>query len=168
MVFDLPMDIHRETRYAADPETVFAMLTDEAFLRRRAERSHALDWDASVKADGNMLTSVLRQSLPASFLPEVARKLTGETVELTEGITWSPPNPDRSRDGTISLDVTQAPVTLRGTIILSLSGAQTAQVVRAELKASIPLIGKKVEEAAAPAVILAVDTMQEISEDWLR
>lgn len=160
------MNVHRETTYAADPEAVFAMLVDEAFLRRRAEASHALSHDVDVTHSASGTTSTVRQSLPAE-VPDFLRKFVGTTVELTETITWAPPSADRSRTGTLVVEVANAPVTLKGTITLSLGGGGTQQVVDAELKASVPLVGRKIEEAAQPAVIAGIDGMEELGHDWL-
>lgn len=160
------MDVHRETTYAADPEAVFAMLVDEEFLRRRAEASHALSHDISVTHNSDGTVSVVRQSLPAE-VPDFLRKFVGTTVDLTETITWDPPAADRSRTGALVVEVAKVPVTLKGTITLTLGGGGTTQVVDAELKASVPLIGRKIEEAAEPAVIAGIDGMEELGRDWL-
>jgi hypothetical protein len=160
------MDLHRETTYAADPEAVFAMLVDEDFLRRRAEASHALSYDVDVTYNAGAATSKVRQSLPAE-VPDFLRKLVGNTIELTETITWEQPEGDRSRAGRIEVAVANAPVSLKGTITLSLGSDGTRQVVDAELKASVPLIGRKIEEAAQPAVIAGIDGMQELGQQWL-
>lgn len=160
------MDIRRETTYAADPEPVFAMLVDENFLRRRAEASHALSYDVDVTYDAGRATSKVRQSLPAE-VPDFLRKLVGSTIELTETISWEPPAADRSRTGRIEVTVANAPVTLKGTITLALGGNGTQQIVDAELKASVPLLGRKIEEAAQPAVIAGIDGMRELGREWL-
>lgn len=166
VVLDLPMDLHRETRYAAAPEVVFAMLVDEAFLRRRAEASHALSHDIGVTHGDGTATSTVRQSLPAE-VPDIFRKLVGESVDLTEVIEWDPAAPDRTRSGELTVEVANVPVTLRGTIELVMDGAGTLQTVDAELKAAVPLIGRKIEEAALPAVIAGIDGMEQLGGEWL-
>lgn len=162
------MDIHRVTRYDADPEAVFAMLTSEEFLTRRTQAAHALA--AEVRVDttpAGGVRSEVRQTLPAE-VPDFVRKLTGPTVELVEQIVWDQPAADRSRSGTLTIDVEGAPVALNGTITLALTTGGTEQVVQAELKASVPMIGGRIERAAEPAVIAGIDALQELGRDWLR
>jgi len=159
------MDLHRETRYPFDPEAVFAMLTDEAFLSRRAERAHALSHEAEATRNGAGVRTRLRQSLPAQ-VPDFLRKFVGQSIVLVEVVEWEPPAADRSYRGTLNVEVSGAPVTLRGTIRLALADGGTLQTVEAKLKASVPMIGRKVEEAAAPAVIAGLDQMAEIGKTW--
>jgi hypothetical protein len=142
------------------------MLVDEAFLRRRAEASHALSHHIDVTHSGANATSEVRQSLPAD-VPDIFRKLVGDSVDLTEVIEWEPPAPDRSRTGRLAVDIAKVPVTLRGSIQLSMDGPGTLQVVDAELKAAVPLIGRKIEEAALPAVIAGIDGMEQLGAEWL-
>lgn len=161
------MDVHRVLRFRADPEAVFAMLTSEEFLRRRAQASHALSADVSVgTTPAGAVRSELRQTLPAE-VPDFVRKLTGPTIDLTEEIVWDDPAADRSRTGTITMQVQGAPVHLHGTVTLSLTSSGTEQVVRAELKAAVPMIGGKIERAAEPAVIAGIDVLEDLGRDWL-
>ncbi|REF37573.1 uncharacterized protein DUF2505 [Thermasporomyces composti] len=165
-MLDLPMDLHRETRYPADPTAVYAMLTDEDFLRRRAQAAHALRHDVKVEPTGGGHRTRLHQFLPAE-VPDFVRKLVGDEIELTEVIAWEAAEPDGSRRAEVRVDVASAPVTLRGTIRLVPDSAGTRQILDAELKASVPLIGKKIEEAAAPAVAAGLTGMEELGRQWL-
>ncbi|HEY6737909.1 MAG TPA: DUF2505 domain-containing protein [Actinopolymorphaceae bacterium] len=160
------MKIRQENRYAADPELVFAMLCDEAFLRRRAESASSFRHEVSATHSGQTARTNLMQVFPAE-VPDVVRKLVGESIELTETIEWEAPGPDRSRVGRISIAVAGAPVTLRGAITLSLSGTETLQVVEGELKAAIPLIGGRIEKEAAPAVTHELAKMERLGAEWL-
>jgi len=162
------MDLHRETRYAAKPADVFAMLTDETFIRRRAEASHALRSDVTVEPSGAGVRTTNHQTLPAD-VPDFVRRLVGQHIELDEVIAWGPAAADGSRSGDLRVDIANAPVTLRGTIQLvpDTGGVSTRQIVDAELKASVPLIGRKIEEAAAPAVLAGLDGMGDLGATWL-
>ena len=168
IVLDLPMDLHRETRYAAKPAHVFAMLTDESFIRRRAEASHAIRSDVTVEPVGSGVRTSTHQTLPAD-VPDFVRRLVGQHIELDEVITWGPAASDGSRSGELRVDVANAPVAMRGTIQLvpDAGGGATRQIVDAELKASVPLIGRKIEEAAAPAVLAGLDGMGDLGATWL-
>ena len=58
---------------------------------------------------------------------------------------------------------------MRGTIqlVAEADGSATRQIFDAELKASVPLIGRKIEEAAAPAVVAGIDGMEDLGQAWL-
>jgi hypothetical protein len=162
------MDLHRETKYAADASTVYTMLTSESFIQKRAQAAHAIRYDVTIESAGAGRRTRTHQTLPAE-VPDFVRKLIGQHIELDETITWGEASPDGSRSGALHVDVQGAPVALRGTIQLvpESGGAATRQVVDAELKASVPLIGRKIEEAAAPAVLAGLDGMEELGRSWL-
>jgi uncharacterized protein YndB with AHSA1/START domain len=168
IVLDLPMDLHRETTYAAKPAAVFAMLTDETFIRRRAAASHAVRSDVRVEPTSTGVRTTTHQTLPAD-VPDFVRRLVGQHIELDEVIAWGAAAPDGARSGELRVDVANAPVTMRGTIQLvpETGGGSTRQVVDAVLKASVPLIGRKIEEAAAPAVVAGLDGMGDLGAAWL-
>jgi hypothetical protein len=162
------MDLHRETKYAADAPTVYTMLTSESFIRKRAEAAHAVRYDVTVESAGPGRRTRTHQTLPAD-VPDFVRKLVGQHIELDGVITWGEAGPDGARSGRLVVDIDGAPVTLRGTIqiVPESGGAATRQVVDAELKASVPLVGRKIEEAAAPAVLAGLDGMEELGRAWL-
>jgi hypothetical protein len=167
IVLDLLMDLHRETRYAADPQTVFEMLTHKGFIQKRAEAAHAIRHEVTVERLGGGCRTRAQQTLPAE-VPDFVRRLVGQHIELDEVITWGEPASDGSRRGDLQVSVTNAPVSLKGTIqLVPSSDGTTRQIVDAELKASVPLIGRKIEEAAAPAVLAGLDGMEELGRTWL-
>jgi uncharacterized protein YndB with AHSA1/START domain len=161
------MDLHRETRYDAAPSAVYAMLTDEVFLTRWVSSGAALSYSVTVTPTpaGGAHTRT-QQSLPAR-VPDFMRKLVGESIDLDQTIDWGPQGADGSRVGQIAIDVAKAPVAMRGTMSLVPDGSGTQQVVDVQIKASVPLIGRKIEEAAAPAVTMALDSQERLGREWL-
>ncbi|HEY8458305.1 MAG TPA: DUF2505 domain-containing protein [Actinopolymorphaceae bacterium] len=164
------MDLHREIRYRADVPAVYQMLTDQDFVRRRVEASHALRHKVTIEPDGGGCRTRTHQVLPAE-VPDFVKKFVGDEIQLDEVVTWQAPDADGSRQGRLQVDVVGAPVTLRGTIRLvpdrDSGGTGTRQLIDAELKASVPLIGRKIEEAAAPAVLAGFDVMERVGNAWL-
>ncbi|MET9018912.1 DUF2505 domain-containing protein [Actinopolymorpha sp. NPDC004070] len=162
------MDLHRECSYAAPPDTVYAMLTNESFIRHRVEKAHALSYDIDVTDGSGGARTTTHQSLPAK-VPDFVRKFVGERIELDEVIDWGAPGPDGSRTGDLKVEIANAPVSMRGKIRLvpDAGGSATKQIVDADLKASVPIIGKKIEQAAAPAVMAGLDGMEDLGRDWL-
>lgn len=163
------MDVQRESTYPADAYATFGMLTDEAFLERRAVATQAIRHQVSVtNAPDGTVTARTHRTLPAAMIPDAMRKLVGDTVEVDEVIEWGPAEPDGTRTGELRLDVAKAPVRGRGTIRLDGQGdGTTRQTVTLDIKASVPMLGRKIEEAAAPAVLAALEVEEELGGRWL-
>ena len=154
------MDISSRAEFAADPTQVFSMLTDEAFLRQVCEASGSLESEVSASGD----TTTTSRTLPA---PDSAKKFTGATLTVIEKIVWGSAGADGARTGQVTLSVPGQPVTMNGEVRLSPGGAGSTLDLTGVLKVNIPLVGKKLEQSAAPAVLAGFGKQQEVGNSWL-
>jgi hypothetical protein len=154
------MDISSRLEFAAPPADVYAMMTDKAYLEEVCVASRSLSYEASV--DGNVTRT--SRGLPA---PESAARFTGPTLTVLDETTWGPGQPDGSRTGDVRISVQGQPVTMRATLRLTPGGSGSEITLSGELKVAIPLIGRKMEQAAAPAVLAGFRTQQQVGNDWL-
>ena len=154
------MDISSRLQFAAPPADVYAMMTDKAYLEEVCVASRSLSYEASV--DGNVTRT--SRGLPA---PESAARFTGPVLTVLDETTWGPDQPDGSRTGDVRISVQGQPVTMRATLRLTPGGSGSEITLSGELKVAIPLIGKKMEQAAAPAVLAGFRTQQQVGTDWL-
>ena len=65
------------------------------------------------------------------------------------------------------LTVERQPVSLRGTLHLAPGGRGTTVRLVGELKVNVPLLGRKLEQSAAPAVLAGFRTQQSAGDRWL-
>jgi hypothetical protein len=154
------MDISTRLDFAAAPDRVYAMMTDQAYLEEVCVASESISYDASVSG---MATHTSR-TLPA---PDSAARFTGSQLTVIEDVTWSGPSSDGSRTADIIMTALGQPVTLRGQLDMSSGGHGTIVALDGELKVAIPLLGKKLEESAAPAVLAGFQTQQRVGDQWL-
>ncbi|MET0695321.1 MAG: DUF2505 domain-containing protein [Propionibacteriaceae bacterium] len=154
------MDISSRLEFAAAPADVYAMMTDKAYLEEVCEASRSLSYDASV--DGNV-THTSRQ-LPA---PESAARFTGPTLTVKDDTTWGEAAADGSRTAAVALSVLGQPVNMKATMRLTPGGKGSVIELSGELKVAIPFIGKKMEQASAPAVLAGFRTQQQVGDRWL-
>ncbi|GAB3759547.1 DUF2505 domain-containing protein [Microlunatus parietis] len=154
------MEISARVEFTADPDRVFTMVTDQRYLERVCQASHAEEYSASV--DG--MTTNTSRTLPA---PEIAARFTGPTLTVKEQIEWGEAGPDGSRTAKVTLTVPGQPVEMNGRLALTAGGPGTVIELTGELKVSIPLLGRKLEQAAAPAVLAGFDVQQKVGTDWL-
>ena len=162
-----PMKISETVDYPATPEAVFAMLTDEQFQARKCLAAGALRHDTAIQPVGEGVRIVTKRDLPTADLPDFAKSLIGPKLAITETYDWGPAGADGSRFGELDVEVAGAPVSLSAKVALVPNGAGAQMRVDGNLKASIPLLGGKVEKSAAPAVIDGIHQEGRTGRAWL-
>ena len=154
------MDIATGLDFAATPEEVYAMMIDQAYLEQVCVASASISYDVSV--DG--ASSRTSRTLPA---PESAARFTGPQLTVVEEVQWAEAGGDGSRTGAITMTVSGQPVRLTGRLRIAPGGRGTTVGLDGELKVNIPLLGRKLEESSAPAVLAGFRTQQEVGDRWL-
>ncbi|MGH8823488.1 MAG: DUF2505 domain-containing protein [Jiangellaceae bacterium] len=160
------MDLRTELRFDTDPVTVFAMFTDQAYLARKAEATGAVRHEASVARAGDRVTVRLLRVMPPD-VPDLLRRFVGETIDLDQTDVWEPASADGSRTGSIHIDMGGAPVNLTGGMTLIGTAGGAAATVDAKVKASIPLVGGRIEKAVHDAVVHAARIEEQVGRAWL-
>lgn len=166
------MRIHDEIHYAASPSDVAAMLADPGFSEQVSTRMGASS--ARVDVDGQFqgaFTVTTVRTLPTDSFPDIARKFVGESVDVRQVDAWQAPNHDGARAGTITVEIVGAPLRLSGRMSLAAKaqgtgGISTVETIDGELKASVPLIGGKLEKAAEPAIRGAIRQQTKVGTAW--
>ncbi len=162
------MKIQEEIRYDAPPADVAAMLADPAFVEDKCRRTGAVEQTVEVDGDAvGAFTVTTVRTMPTDDFPDVAKKFVGETVVIKQVDSWHPAGADGSRTGDVRLKIAGAPVELNGTMTLHADGAGTRQELLGDLKASVPLLGGKLEKAAAPAIVMALRKEGEVGREYL-
>jgi hypothetical protein len=155
-------------RYRADPAAVFAMITDRRFQEHKCHSSGATRYQAEVTEDAPGGTRIVTtRQMPTTDLPDFVRSFAGAELTITETSHWGPVEPDGSRTGTVTVEITGVPVRLSGRTRLARDGQTTVQDVDGDLKASVPLLGGKIEKAAEPAIRSAIRLEERVGEEWL-
>ncbi len=154
------MDITTGLDFAAPPADVYAMMTDQAYLDEVCVASHSIRYETSVAGD----TTHASRTLPA---PDSAARFTGPELVIVEDIVWGAAAANGSRTGTMTMTVQGQPVTLKGRLTLAAGGRGTKVDLDGELKVAIPLLGRKLEQSSAPAVLAGFRTQQQVGDRWL-
>jgi hypothetical protein len=158
--------------FPANIDDVSAMLADESFVRWRAQRStgsvngHVEQVDVTgTAADG--FTVVVRRTLPSDIIPVQARPFVGAHLEIRQAEAWEPASEGR-RTGTVALEILGAPVRVTATAALvALPDGGTRLTYAGDVRATVPLFGAVIEEAAVSAVRTTLETEAEAGRDWL-
>jgi hypothetical protein len=164
------MEFVYEMTYDADPQTVWAMSVDEAFIAGRCVAVGAEDVEISVlhRDDGRVAVKV-RRRLPTS-LPSIASAIIGEHVTVQDTHTWRAPGESGNRSGTFHGHVVGAPVHMAGTLQLAADsdrGDHTTLTIRGDVGVHVPVIGGRIAPHVAALLRRNFDIEQEFAQRWL-
>jgi Protein of unknown function (DUF2505) len=160
------MKLSQRDEYDADPATVFAMFCDEKFLLGKYEALGYPQYEVlEVTASDSGARIKTRRHAPAN-VPGFAKRLFGETTEMVQTDEWGPESAG-VRDGTWKIDVPGKPMRAGGTIRLEPRGSGSLVSIDGELKASVPLIGGKLESWAGGEAKEALVKEYDFGTSWL-
>ncbi|GAA1435391.1 DUF2505 domain-containing protein [Microlunatus lacustris] len=154
------MDITTRLEFAATPPEVYAMLTDAQYLDEVCRATESSSYDVDVAGSTTQTT----RSFPA---PDAVARFVGGTLTVTEQTVWGEAAADGARTGNLEMTVKGQPVSMKGQLALAPVGAGTVVELTGDLKVAIPLLGKKLEQSSAPAVLAGFSKQQEVGSRWL-
>jgi hypothetical protein len=142
--------------FEADVETVYALMSDPEFCKRKYADAGATDIqiDSDQRDDGPKL--VCRRKLTVD-LPGFAKKVMQPTNTVVQTDQWSAADGGGTRSCRYTVEVQGVPSRIDGTVTLTPDGRGTRQDVQAEVKVSIPLLGGKLEKFAVDNGVKALD-----------
>jgi len=100
-------------------------------------------------------------------MPDIARKVVGATLTVTQVEQWDAPAADGSRTSNVKLTVGGAPLDVTAVQNLSADGGNTVVQLSGEVKSSIPFLGGKIASAAEPVVGRALNLQATLAQEWL-
>jgi hypothetical protein len=163
-----------EISYAADATAVFEMLTQVEFQERKCAATGALSHEVEVEEydDGSAVIRT-RRTMPTDQVPDFVRTFVGSALDVVQVDDWGPAGPDGARDGTAVVEIQGAPVRFAGSLTLrpagggGAGGAGTLETIDGDVKASVPLVGGRIEKALEPALRAAIKVEQREGTAWL-
>jgi hypothetical protein len=156
------MDLKTEYEFDADPDAVYAMLTDPEFVRRKSE--DAGHTEISVDIDGGRI--VCRRNV-AVDVPGALKKLLSPTNTVTQTDEWEAPV-DGVRHGTWKVEIKGVPISLSGAMELAAAdGGGSVETITGRIKASVPLLGGKLEKLGYSNFVEQTAQEQDFSNRWI-
>ena len=153
--------------YPASPARTAQMLADPAYQEERVGRAGLNDASVDVAQRGQGFVSTISGTIQPSQLPSVASRLVRSAVSFTVAESWGEPKDDGSRSGGYDVTIKNAPVKVSATSTMSPAGEATTVTVDVDLKVTVPLVGKTIEEKAMSMVGRVVEDEERRATAWL-
>lgn len=154
-----------EIHFAHAPDVVFAAQSDPHYVIWKHEHMAAFDVSAEASEDGEHVVISSTRKLPAE-IPSAARRFVGDSITVEEVHTWSYPETDGTRHGTVAASFGGAPMEVYGTIDLRPDGDGSVVKVVIHAKAHVPLVGGKLENVVGEQFMRALRKEGQIAPRW--
>lgn len=155
------MNLKRELHYPATVEEVRAMLLDPAFWDRVAEATGAISSSTTVARDENTTVVTTDEEQQVAGVPSFARKFVGESTRAIKSTSWHGDRAD------FAVDTPGKPTSMSGSASLAAAGDGTILAYDLQVKASVPLVGGKLEKLVCELTDAGFDTEQAVGAAWL-
>ncbi len=155
------MKLRHDLTYVASPEDVLAMLTDPAYWDKVAAATGALSSTATVTSDGGSTTVVVDQEQAVQGVPSFAKKFVGESTRAITTTAWD------GLSASYVVDAPGKPTSMTGTTSIAAAGTGSTLTYDLDVKASVPLIGGKLEKLVVELFTAGLEKEQAVGTAWL-
>lgn len=163
------MAMNSTSSISAPIQNVLDAFTSEDFVRTVSQRAGVQFQSMKVSGDtAGAFTVTTVRTVGADKVPEMAKKFVKSGVSLTQEDSYSAPQPDGSRTISSKIDVAGMPVSAEATQQLKAAGERTDLEIQGEVRASIPLVGKKLAGMAEPYMGRALALQATVAEEWIQ
>jgi len=152
--------------YDADCDRIFEMFRDETYIGEKLAGTGGFDPEISITEPGSEVKITAARSVPAE-VPGFVKKFTGDEIRIVEVQDWSPADDLGARTAKVTLEFSGTPSTVQGTLDLRPQGDGAEVLVDFDVKASVPLVGGKIERVIADQIERAIRQENKIGNDWL-
>jgi carbon monoxide dehydrogenase subunit G len=156
-----PMRFRHELAYDAPPADVIAMISDPLFWDRVGEANQALSCTTTVATEGGTTRVVIDQEQKVAGVPSFAKKFVGESTRAIITQVW------QGHEASYEIETPGKPTHVTGTVTVTENGSGSVLVYDLDVKASVPLIGGKLEKLVVDLTNEGFDTEQSVGAAWL-
>lgn len=157
-----PMRFRHELRYDAAADDVVTMLTDPAYWDAVAVATGAISSTARVEAQGEATKVVVDQQQEVVGVPSFAKKFVGDSTQAIKTQVW------RGHTASFDVETPGKPTRITGTATVAEQGSGSVLTYDLDVKASVPLVGGKLERLVAELTTQGFDKEQAAGAAWLR
>ena len=155
------MRLHHELAYDAPQADVLAMLADPLFWDKVADATGALSSTATVNTEGSITRIVVDQQQAVTGVPSFAKKFVGDSTRAITTQVW------QGHDASVQVETPGKPTSIAGTATVAENGTGSTLTYDLEVKASVPLVGGKLEKLVVDLTTEGFGKEQTVGAAWL-
>jgi hypothetical protein len=155
------MRLRHELAYDAPPADVIAMMSDPLFWERVGEANDVISWTPTVTTEAEGTRVVIDEQQRTAGVPSFAKKIVGESTRVVITQVWW------GQQASYEIETPGKPTRVRGTATVSPNGTGAVLVYDLDVKASVPLIGGKLEKLVVDLTREGFDKEQTVGAAWL-
>ena len=137
------------------------MLADPLFWDRVGEATGAISSTATVGTEGGTTRVIIDQEQEVVGVPSFAKKFVGDSTRAITTQVW------HGDTATFAVETPGKPTSISGTASLSPNGSGSVLVYDLEVKASVPLVGGKLEKLVVELTRAGFEKEQAVGAAWL-
>ena len=162
------MPIDHTATFPAGPDDVFAVLTDEAFLRDYAQALGARLESAESTPDGEGPRTALRLVVPTLGVPGVFTRFVGREVAVADRRSWASDG-DGGHRGVLQVEsrILGRTAAVRGERRLRPTAGGTRSTVTGEAEVDAPVVGRQAEAAVRELAMVVLRREDDVLRRWL-
>ena len=162
------MPIDHSATYAARPDAVLDVLTDEAFLRERADSLGASVQDVRVTRTGDRRETTVRLLSPTAGIPPVFARFVGAEVTVVDRQAWTPDGQaGHLAELSVSTTIFGRTAGVTGERRLLATDGGTRSTMTGEATVDAPLVGRQAEAAVRELALIVLKREHEVLQRWL-
>ena len=155
------MRLNHVLAYDAPPAEVLAMLTDQLFWDKVGDATGALSSTATIGTEGETTRVVIDQEQEVVGVPSFAKKFVGDSTRAITTQVW------RGTEASFEVETPGKPTSISGTATLAENGSGSTVTYDLEVKASVPLVGGKLEKLVVELTTEGFEKEQAVGAAWL-
>lgn len=155
------MRLRHQLAYDAPPAEVLAMVSDPLFWDRVAAATGALSSTATVGTEGTTTHVVVDQEQAVTGVPSFAKKFVGDSTRAITTQVWT------GAEASFQVETPGKPTSIAGTATVAENGAGSTLTYDLEVKASVPLVGGKLEKLVVELTTDGFEKEQAVGAAWL-
>ena len=152
-------------KYNASADDIWAMLNSRDYVDAKYQALGDISTDVVQFDTGDAIALSVERVVPAD-LPDFAKKIMGDTNKIVQNENWTASGGGYVCD--LLIEFPGKPMKVTGKLEVKPTGDATSDwVVNMDIKASVPLVGGKLEGVVEKETLASLDKEYAFNEEWL-